>query len=206
MIKAIFLDFEGVVTDIGRVMHLNLLPKLKEYFTFEEMKQRYDLAKVGKLNFEEFTKGIPEEKRFIHMDKVKYRKGTREALKNLKKKYNLYIASNHLEVYFWMEVEKLKAKKYFRKIFPSNELKCAKPGKEFFKKVLKLSGEKSGESVFVDDAKRNLSTAKEIGFITVWVNNKDESDVRNKIEFTPDYEITDLRELENVIERINFKK
>ncbi|MFA5931656.1 MAG: HAD-IA family hydrolase [archaeon] len=206
MIKAVFLDYEGVVTAEWSIVHAHLFPKVSDFLSYEELKKRYDLGKRGKLTFEEFVKGIPPEKRFLHMKMVRYRKGSKEAIKNLRKKFHLYVASNHLEVYFDKEVEKMKSKKYFRKLFVSNELKCAKPDKEFFDKILKLSGEKSEESIFVDDAKRNLIAAKQSGFVTIWVNNKATNDIRNHLEFTPDYEITDLRELEKIIEKINSKK
>lgn len=205
MIKAIFLDFEGVVTAEWSIIHAHLFPKLGEFFPYDELKKRYDLGKRGKLTFEQFTKGIPVEKRFGHMDKVKYRRGSKEALQKLSKKFKLYIASNHLPIYFDEEIKKLKIKKYFRKLFPSNELNCAKPDKEFFYKILKISGEKNNESIFVDDAKRNLIAAKNNGFITIWMNNKDEKDVRNQIEFKPDYEISDLREVMKIVEEINNK-
>lgn len=206
MIKAVFLDYEGVVTAEWSIVHAHLFPKVSDFISFEELKKRYDIGKRGELTFEEFTQGIPEEKKFLHMNMVRYRKGSKEAIKNLRKKFHLYVASNHLEVYFDKEVEKMKSKKYFRKLFVSNELKCAKPDKEFFDKILKLSGEKSEESVFVDDAKRNLIAAKKSGFVTIWVNNNATNDTRNHLDFTPDYEITDLREIEKIIEKINSKK
>lgn len=206
MIKAIFLDFEGVVTAQWSIIHAHLFPKLSEFFSYEDLKKRYDLAKRGKLTFEQFVEGIPEEKRFAHMEMVKYRKGSKEALQKLSKKYPLYIASNHLPVYFDEEIKKLKVKKYFRKLFPSNDLKCAKPDEEYYQKITKLSGQKVNESIFVDDAKRNLIPAKKLGFTTVWMNNKDKNDARNDFDFKADYEITDLRDLTKLLEEINKKK
>ena len=205
MIKAIFLDFEGVITKDGQSMHKGLFPLLKNYYPFEEFDRRYNLAKVGKISFEKFMEGIPKNERFLHFDKVNYQDGAKDALEKLYKKYPLYIASNHTPKYFEKSIKLLKAKKYFKKLFPSFTLKCAKPHKEYFKKILKLSRKSAAQSIFVDDAKRNLIPAKEIGFTTVWVNNHVD-DSRNNHDYKPDYEITDLRELVKIVEKLNQKK
>ncbi len=202
MIRAIFLDFEGVVTKNGKILHAKLFPILQPYATFEKMHTRYNKAKRGQLTYDEFVNGIPKEMLFPHLNDIGYRKGSREALKQLKKKYPLFLASNHIDVYFDIEIEKMQAKKFFNKLFVSDEMKCAKPDKEFFLKLIRDTKYKPNECVFVDDAKVNLKTAHEVGFITIWVNNVGVEDNRNKIEYKPDFEITDLRDLNKIIPKI----
>ena len=199
MVKAIFIDFEGVVTARWNIFHgIMFETSLKHYMTMEEMEKRYAKARVGKLSFEEFLKGVPASEHYSFLEHVKYRRGSREALKILRKKWALYIASNHVSGFFEKEIEQLGAKRYFRKLFASHLMGKAKPDRAFFEQMLKETGLKADECVFVDDAKRNLEAAKKLGFVTVWMNNECD-DKRNKTLFKPDFEIKDLRELEKLI-------
>ncbi|MEI7961487.1 MAG: HAD family hydrolase [archaeon] len=170
------------------------------------MNKRYQSAKVKEIELEEFTKGMPKELVFSHFEYLKYNKGAHSALKELYKKYPLFIASNHIKGYFEKELEILGAKKYFKDIFVSYKLKTAKPSKEFFEILIKKSGFNANESIFVDDTKRNLQIAKSIGMITVWFNHKRMDAKRNELNYLPDYEITDLRELSKIISKLNTNK
>jgi len=198
MIKAIFLDFEGVITARWNILHGVIFKDLEGEITYEEMDQRYQLAKVGKITFAQFIKGIPKNKWKSFEKYVKYRKGSKSALVKLSKKYPLYIASNHIPGFFEREMWLLEAKKYFKKVFASHKMGLAKPNPEFYLAMLKKTGLKAEECLFVDDAKRNLEAAKKLGFVTVWMDNKSE-DKRNNTPYLPDLTITDLRELEKSI-------
>ena len=200
MVKAIFLDFEGVVTKNWNILHGVLFPTLQEYVTMEELDRRYGQAKVGKMTFEEFVEGIPEEKWRAFAKHVLYREGSREALEALKRegKCDLYLASNHVPGFFEKEIGLMGCKKYFKGIFVSHEMGSAKPDREFFERMLKETGLRAKDCVFVDDAKRNLEAAKRLGFMTVWMDNEND-DKRNNVPFRPDARITDLRELEGLI-------
>jgi len=201
MIKALFLDFEGVVTNNGHTLHTTLFKEIKPFMNFEELNRRYKLAKVGELSFEKYLSGVSEEKKLSYLKMVRYHKGSREALKELSKTYSLFLASNHVPVCFEKEIEKLKCEKYFKDAFVSYKIKTTKPKKEFFEKMLKLSGFQPHESIFVDDAKDNLVVASELGINIVWMDNKDVTDYRNKTSFQPKYVINDLRELKKVIKK-----
>ena len=197
MIKAIFLDFEGVIEQENDIITAFFYPECKDYMSFEELIDRYHLARDGKINYEKMFSGVPKEKHFTFMNKVNYLKGSKEALEELSKKFPLFLASDHFDTVFEMELEKLNAEKYFKKIFVSYKLKTHKPLPEFFEKILAQSACKANESIFVDDAKKNLATAKQFGFTTIWMN-LERPDKRNDVEYKPDYEIKDLRELKAV--------
>ena len=203
MTKAIFLDFEGVVTSQWNIIHGVIFSELKGYITMEELDRRYHLAKLGKMPFEEFVRGIPEEKWRAFAKHVLYRKGSKEALEGLKRegKYALYLASNHIPGFFEEEIALLGAKKYFKGLFASHELGAAKPDSEFFEKMLEKAGLEAKDCVFVDDAKKNLETAKEMGFTTVWMDNGND-DKRNDTPFRPDFSIRDLRDLDKALQEI----
>ena len=202
MIKAVFLDFEGVVTTNGGFLHTVLFPQLREFVPREVFDIRYTKAKRNEITFEEFIEGVPKQKLFGCIKQVKYNKGAKETLTKLRKKFALFLASNHVPVYFEKELEVLNAAKYFKDIFVSYKLGTAKPDKEFFELILKKSGFLPNESVFVDDAKLNLKMAKEVGFVTIWFDNKRTDDIRNDIAFVPDYEICDMKDLQKIIQKI----
>jgi HAD superfamily hydrolase (TIGR01509 family) len=205
MIKAIFLDFEGVVTNTPMLLHKDLFDKIKDQITLDEFNSRYRLAKIGKLSYKELMKGFEEYEEFV-LSRIKFRPGTKKALDTFySKKIPMFLASNHVDWLSAKEIEILDVEKYFVKIFFSNKMGVAKPSEEFYKEILAKCGIdlKKEEMVFVDDAKRNLLAAKKLGFITVYLPNGINEDTRNQLDYTADYEIKDLTELDKIISKLN---
>ena len=63
---------------------------------------------------------------------------------------------------------------YFDKLYISYEMKCTKPGRLIFEKMIEDSGIHPSESLFVEDGLLNLQTARELGFHTYQaVNGED---------------------------------
>ena len=91
---------------------------------------------------------------------------------------------------------------YFKKMFVSKDIGVAKPSIEFFNYILENSKSIGKESIFVDDAKTNLATAKEFGITTVWFN-RNVNDERNYVKYNPDFEIKSLKELNDIIKHLN---
>jgi HAD superfamily hydrolase (TIGR01509 family) len=205
MIKAIFLDLHGVISNEWHILRNYWLPAYTEYLSYEQIREKYHKAKIQEITFDKLFHEVPKEKHFSYANKIKLHKGAKEALEELSKKYLLYLASDQIEGAFEKEIETLKIKNYFKKIFVSYKLGLHKPNKDFFEKILLESKEKANESIFVDDAKNNLETAKKLGFTTVWVNNHAESH-RNQIDYKPDYEIEDLKELIQIAKELEKKK
>jgi FMN phosphatase YigB (HAD superfamily) len=205
MIKAIFLDLQGVVSNESHIIKNYFHPAYAECYTYDQINDMYHKANIGEISFEEMVKGVPKEKHFSYADKICFHKGAKEMLEALYTKYPLYLASDHVPKAFEKEIEVLGIEKYFKKMFVSYKLKSKKPYKEFFEKILSQSNCKAEESIFVDDAKINLETAKQLGFTTVWVNNHDDHP-RNTCFYKPDYEIEDLTDLIELIKTIDKKK
>lgn len=202
-IKSIFLDFAGVVSSESHISKNYLYPNLKDYFTYDEVNDRYKLASYGKIGFREMIIGAPRELWEKHLKKATVSKGTLAAVKNLSKNHSLCIASNNLPVLFEKELEKFKIKRYFKHIFVSYKLKLKKPHREFYKAILSKSKSKATESIFVDDSKINLTEPKKMGFVAVWFDNpKNKNDKRNYIDFNPDYTVKSMGELERLIRKL----
>lgn len=202
MIKAIFLDLEGVVTHNGRILTDGVYKHTNKYLTKNQVLKRYQRARTGKLSYEEFFIGVPKNKRDDFLKEVYFHKGSKQFLEKFYQKIPLYLASNHIDILFEKEINKLKIKKYFKKIFVSKELKTRKPFLKFYKTILKKTNLKGNETIFVDDTKRNLKGAKKCKMITVQMVNPGDDD-RNKLNFKSDFEIKDLNELEKIIKKIN---
>lgn len=203
MIKAIFFDLQGVLTKTGRLFSDDLPKAWEPEVKKEETIRRYYKYRVlKKINKKEFFDNVPNKKKNLFLKFSKIHSGAKIAVETLSKKYPLYIASNHIDYIFDEELKQIKLKKYFTDFIVSKDIKVAKPEKKFYEIMLKKAKVKGSEAMFIDDTKRNLEGAKKLGIITVWVNNKDDTDKRNKIKFKLDYEICNLKELIKIIRKI----
>jgi putative hydrolase of the HAD superfamily len=66
------------------------------------------------------------------------------------------------------------------KIYASYEMKCVKPGREIFERMMADGGMKAEESVFVDDGAANAAMGRELGFKVLQPQNGE--DWRSKLE------------------------
>ncbi|NDW18376.1 HAD family phosphatase [Dysgonomonas sp. 216] len=102
-----------------------------------------------------------------------------QLLKDLRKKYNVYLLSNTNPVIMgWAESEDFSPTKepitaFFDKCFYSFKIGAAKPDKASFEAVIAGAGLKPEETLFLDDGQTNLDVAAEFGFKT-YLANQDE--------------------------------
>ena len=201
MIKAIFLDLHGVVSAEGHII-LHYFAPIWSELSVEQIIERYRKARIMKKGgFEVVTEGLAKEKIFAYTPKIKFYKGAEETLKALYKKHPLFIASDHVEKFFEKEFDTLRIKKYFKKNFVSYKMGISKKDKAFYETLLKETGYKANECVFVDDTQRNVELAKEVGFYGVWVETGIENR-HNKPDYNAEFMIKDLRELLPIIEKL----
>ena len=83
--------------------------------------------------------------------------------KNLSKKFQVYCLSNSN---FLQGKANRKHGLYrvFSGLFLSHEMHEAKPSPSAYRKLLKETGLKAGECLFIDDARRNIAMARLLGF------------------------------------------
>ncbi|MDX9881509.1 MAG: HAD family phosphatase [Prolixibacteraceae bacterium] len=96
-------------------------------------------------------------------------------LQNLKKQFRTFLFSNTNAIH----VERIHAdfhrqhgfefSSLFDKDFYSNEIHVRKPDVESFLKVIRLSGVKPEETLFIDDFQENIVAARETGLQTLWL-------------------------------------
>jgi FMN phosphatase YigB (HAD superfamily) len=59
------------------------------------------------------------------------------------------------------------------------------------------------EVIFVDDQKKNLVPAKEMGIKTIWVDNTCVDPFGDNADFNADYKIYDLVKMNKIVEELN---
>lgn len=103
-----------------------------------------------------------------------------ELLKELRKKYKVYLLSNTNPIIMdWAHSNKFcktgeVLSDFFDKVFLSYEIGYAKPERESFEAVIKGTGLKPSETLFLDDGQSNLDEAAKLGFKTYLVDQDED--------------------------------
>ena len=196
MIKAILMDYSGVVSQSGSLFEsmMELCPEM----TKERSIKLFNSAKVMGMSNEEYMSNYPKESWEWYFDQATVHEGLMGFLEN--NTMPLYIESNHVSSLVQKEIDILGVRDYFKEIFISDELKLAKPNKKFFEEILKRIGLSANEVIFIDDQKRNLIPAKELGMKVIWVDNTSVVPFGDNDNITPDGEVYNLKELNEIIQ------
>ena len=116
----------------------------------------------------------------------------REVLEYLSAKYNLYILSNGFKELQFHKMRSSDIDKYFRKVVLSNDIGILKPWPEIFHFALSATQSELNDSLMIGDSWENdIAGAAGVGMHQVFYNLSGRTD----LPFTPTYQITDLKEL-----------
>jgi HAD superfamily hydrolase (TIGR01509 family) len=192
MIKAILMDFEGVVSKNGSLFN--------ELATFvhlskEELKEQYQLAKIGKISNDEYMNHVPQKGWDWYFNYTTIHHGIQEFFKE--NTLPIYLISNHVSKLLHPEIDSLGVRENFKEIFVSDKLQLAKPDKKFYEFVLNKTKLNANEVIIIDDQKRNLVIPKIMGMKTIWVNNQ--SNFGTEGDVTPDAETYNLSKLNEIV-------
>lgn len=95
-------------------------------------------------------------------------------LKELRKRYNIYLLSNTNEIHYNAFTKTFKKEfnnenfdELFIKAYYSHQLGLRKPSKEIFETVLKNEKLNAAETLFIDDSEANVNAAKSVGLQTI---------------------------------------
>ena len=127
--------------------------------------------------------------------------GAEEAVRDLSKKYKLYLASNGTAKVQWSRLESAGIDKYFEAIFISQEIGVNKPAAEYFERCFaQISGfDKSRTMMVGDSLSSDILGGKNAGVATCWVNPTHKP---AKPDLCPDYEIESLSQLEALLDTV----
>ena len=116
----------------------------------------------------------------------------REVLEYLSAKYNLYILSNGFKELQFHKMRSSDIDKYFRKVVLSDDIGILKPWPEIFHFALSATQSELNDSLMIGDSWENdIAGAAGVGMHQVFYNLSGRTD----LPFTPTYQITDLKEL-----------
>ena len=116
----------------------------------------------------------------------------REVLEYLSAKYNLYILSNGFKELQFHKMRSSDIDKYFRKVVLSDDIGILKPWPEIFHLALSATQSELNDSLMIGDSWENdIAGAAGVGMHQVFYNLSGRTD----LPFTPTYQITDLKEL-----------
>jgi putative hydrolase of the HAD superfamily len=188
---------KNIIFDLGGVL-LNIDPKKTiEAFTKLGMEQlvgdnglSYDheifyLMEQGKVTPEEFRDGVrkllPEKVSDSQIDDawtamlLDFPAIRVQLVKNLREDFKIFLFSNtnaiHVEKYHsnFRSQHGFEVSTLFEKDFYSNEIGFRKPSAESFQEIIRLSGIKATESLFIDDSKANVEAALASGLKGFWL-------------------------------------
>lgn len=106
----------------------------------------------------------------IHTDLLNY-------LQTLRGKYRLSVLSNtNPFIQSWARTPAFTPQSkslddYFDTLFLSYEMKCSKPSREIFQKMLQSGNMDAATTLFVDDSEKNIEAAASMGIQTLLVKN-----------------------------------
>ncbi len=187
MIKNIVIDLGGVIVKLDREKCVESFRKIG-YVDFEKILNNY----LQEGFFLEFEKGIISEVEFKDIICTNIGKNVADqkidksigdflteisnekfyALKELKKRFKLYLLSNTnpvavRKVDYLFRMSGSGFEDFFDKTFLSYQMKMVKPDKEIFQEVLKSAQINASETLFIDDSIANLEFAGSLGFKTL---------------------------------------
>ncbi len=127
--------------------------------------------------------------------------GAEELLEALYGKYSLFLASNGAQRVQNSRLDSAGIKKYFDKVFISEQIGCNKPDKGFFDKCFaKITHFDKSQAVIIGDSlTSDIKGGKNAGIKTIWFN---QSCCENRTDTTPDFEVSALSQIPDLLKNM----
>lgn len=221
MIKLIAFDWNGTIFADSHAIHksdnevakfLRIRPiSFKDFQRYFDVpvKKFYMALGVYEEELDKKTKQIAE---VFHTDyeirvsKVRSRSGAKSVLEYLSKNnIRSIIFSNHVSKPIKTHLKRLKLKKYFSEVLANSHIESALLGrskKERLKYYLDTKKISSDEALIVGDTIEEIEIGKGLGITTVAITGGNCSTIRLKVA-KPDYLISSLKQLTDIIKKIN---
>lgn len=193
-IKNILFDFGGVIVSLNKQNAINRfkeigISNIEDYLNEYRQEGIFLALEEGKITLEDFNdeirkmagKYISDEDIasawmafLVEIPEYKF-----QLLKDLRKKYNVYLISNTNPVIMgWAESEKFSPTgepitAFFDKCYYSYKIGCAKPEKAIYEHVIEDSGIIPSETLFLDDGRANIDMGNFFG-LRSRLTNQDE--------------------------------
>ena len=212
MIKVIFFDFDGTISDAKRLAYTSLVRALRERkFEFDESKissllgnkmgsiieelgiNKKDIDSTRKLFYKYFIGGA-------NNGDIK-RCGSMVPLWELKKNYSLIVVSNAETKFLNASIKTLELEGLFEKVYGGEFFKSKDI---FLKKLFKKMKISPKEVAYIGDRFSDVKYAREAGCISIAIHNKYSWSTLDLIKKeNPDYIVRNFSELRRLIKKIN---
>lgn len=195
-IKNLIFDFGGVIVDLDREATMagfaDLGVDVSQFLGLSAQKGLFGDLELGQVKAAGFCQRLREQEPVLEgvSDEAIKAAWNRmlvgiperrlQALLSLGRRYHVALLSNTNEIHVDYSFERhFRAQGYepetlFEHIYLSNELHLAKPGREIFEEVLRRSGYKPEETLFIDDSEANCEAFAALGVRTLNVRHADE--------------------------------
>jgi phosphoglycolate phosphatase-like HAD superfamily hydrolase len=208
VIRALFFDFDGTISDAHGIAFKSLVRTLDEFgYAFDRDKALGLLGNKMHIIFKKLGLDMG------HLEAARrrfYKHFKREAmgggikpcvslkpLWDLSKKYPLIIISNSETSFIEASIKKLKIKGLFKKVYGAEKFTTKD---DLLKKLFKKMKIGPKEAMYIGDRFSDVEFARKSGCIAVAINNKCAwSDLKTIKKEKPDYIIKDFRELSKII-------
>ena len=193
-IKNILFDLGGVLFHIDynkTIQKFNSLgiKDFHEHYSQKDQNTLFDSLEVGKISFDDFIKSIKtiipgrSEKEIINAWNamlIGMPKENIDLLKNISKKYRLYLLSNtniihidYINKYLFKNYQLKSLNPLFSKVYLSHEIGMRKPDISTFKWVIKDANISARETLFIEDSIQHIQNAQKVGIQThQWKSNE----------------------------------
>jgi phosphoglycolate phosphatase-like HAD superfamily hydrolase len=208
VIKAIFFDFDGTISDAKKIAHNSVVKVLDEFeYKFSDKKLR-DLMGI-KMHL--ILKGLGVPVKDVEKVRKRFYKYFTEAavaggikpcvslnsLWELKKDYPLIVVSNSKSSFLKASIKKLKLKGLFKKIYGADNFSSKDDLLERLFRKMKI---KPSEAIYIGDRFSDVEFAREAGCVAVAIHNKCSwSTLAQVRREKPDYIVRDFYGLKKIV-------
>jgi len=212
MIKVIFLDFDGTISDAHRISFESLVKTLGDYgYKFDKKKLYVLMGNKMNVIFDEL--GV--DKKYFELARRRFYKYFTDAVLNggikpcvslkplwdLKKDYPLFVISNSETGFINASIKKLGLNGLFKKVYGADKFSSKD---KLLGKLIKKMKIKPLEMIYVGDRFSDVEFAKKVGCVSVAIYNKCSWSTLSAIKKEkPDYIIKDFYGLKKVIGSID---
>lgn len=188
-IQNIIFDLGGVLLNIDYNRPLEEFQKLgvdinKHFYSQKEQDKIFDLLEIGKINEDEFvsliqkkTNTLISHSQIIHAWNsilLDFPLRRLQILQQLQLHYNIYLLSNTNEIHEKAFNKILQQTcgyptlaVFFDRVYFSHRIGLRKPNREIFEFVLNENNLTPAETLFIDDSKQHIDSAKKLGIQTI---------------------------------------
>jgi HAD superfamily hydrolase (TIGR01549 family) len=208
MIKAIFFDFDGTVSDAKNISYLSMVRALKDFgYEFNEKKLLKLMGSKMPVILKELGLKVDE----VEAVRKKFYKYFTEAavaggikpcvslkpLWKLSKNYPLIVISNSEGSFLRASIKKLKIEGLFKKVYGADKFKTKD---ELLKKLFREMEIKASEAIYVGDRFSDVDYARKAGCVAIAIHNKCSWSTLAEIKKEkPDFIIRDFRGLGKIL-------